>query len=416
MKNNRIICVNFIIFLIILQFFCFNFCKFSINSDYENNHTFAFFKNTNINQVKNNQNKSNQNNKKDKVESSAKAMVTMESNSGRILYSKNENERLPMASTTKIITAIVAIENCKDLDKKHQIPKDAVGIEGSSIYLRTNEHLSIRELLYGLMLRSGNDSAVAIAIIVGGSLENFVKMMNDFCARIKLDNTSIVTVNGLHDDKHFTSALDLAKVTSYALKNNTFRKIVSAKNAKISDENAKNGERYLKNKNKLLWNLDGATGVKTGYTKKAGRCFVGSAKKNNLEIICVVLDCPLMFEECSNLIKRAFCEFTNTKIFEKGVIFYKEINHKNGNIKIPVILTSDIYYPLSIKNFSEEFSEIKARTEIIDNLSLPIKHSDEIGKLEITFKNNLIFSQKLFTINAEEKKEESLLKKIIRAF
>ena len=166
----------------------------------------------------------------------------------------------------------------------------------------------------------------------------------------------------------------------------------------------------------MLWNLDGSTGIKTGYTKKAGRCFVGSAKKNKMEIVCVVLDCPLMFEECSSLISRAFSEFSNTKLFEKGVVFYEHIQGLKGGNKLPVILTSDIYYPLSVKNFAEEFSQIKAKVELKDDLSLPVNYFDEIGKLEITFKNNLIFLQKLFTINAEEKKEESLFKKIIKAF
>ena len=283
---------------------------------------------------------------------SAKSMVTMETNSGRVLYKKDETKRLPMASTTKIITAIVAIENCKNLDKKEKIQSEAVGIEGSSIYLRANEHLSVRELLYGLMLRSGNDSAVAIAIIIGGSVENFVKMMNDFCLRLGLYDTHIVTVNGLHDDEHYTSALDLAIATSYALKNQTFKEIVSSKNAKIDDENAKDGKRYLKNKNKLLWNLDGANGVKTGYTKKAGRCFVGSAERNGMEIVCVVLDCVPMFEDCSKLIEKAFDEYKMTKIFDKGQICDTKINSKKQMRFIPVFLTKDLYYPLKNGEFN----------------------------------------------------------------
>ena len=135
----------------------------------------------------------------------AEAMVTIEAVSGRVLYEKNKDKKLPMASTTKILTAIVALENCKDLNEKHLITKDMTGVEGSSIYLKTGEHVSVMELLYGLMLRSGNDSAVAIAIIVGGTLENFVKMMNDFCSKLGLVDTHIVTVNGLHVDNHFSS-------------------------------------------------------------------------------------------------------------------------------------------------------------------------------------------------------------------
>ena len=281
MKKNKIKYVILAIFLVFFNIFC----------------VFLSFNKTNI-KVYASEN--------DKNITSAKSMITIESNTNRILYSKNEKERLPMASTTKIITAIVAIENCKNLDKKHKIPENSVGIEGSSIYLRKNEHLSIRELLYGLMLRSGNDSAVAIAIIISGSVENFVKLMNEFCLNLGLKDTHIVTVNGLHDDNHYTTAYDLALITSYALKNKTFSKIVATKSTNIADENSKSGVRYLKNKNKLLKLVDGADGVKTGYTRKAGRCFVGSATRNKMKVICVVLDCVPMFEDSAILIEKAF--------------------------------------------------------------------------------------------------------------
>ena len=237
-------------------------------------------------------------------------------------------------------------------------------------------------------------------------------MMNDFCKQRGLFDTNIVTVNGLHDDKHYTSAFDLAKVTSYALKNNIFREIVSTKNAKIDDENAKDGFRYLKNKNKLLWKIDGANGVKTGYTKKAGRCFVGSAVRNDMEIVCVLLDCVPMFDDCAKLIEKGFEEFSMTKVFEKGQICDTKIYRKKETISLPVILTKDLYYPLK----KGEFSKITARVFINKKISLPTSYENEIGKVEIKFQNGLIFSEKLFTINANEKKEKSLFKKIIKAF
>ena len=342
----------------------------------------------------------------------AKSMFTMETNSGRILYRKNDKERLPMASTTKIITAIVAIENCKNLDEKYLIPASAVGIEGSSIYLRKNEHLSVRELLYGLMLRSGNDSAVAIAIIVAGSVENFVKMMNDFCLKLNLTDTHIVTVNGLHDDAHYTTAYDLAMITSYALKNEIFSEIVSTEIKDISDENSKDKIRHLKNKNKLLKMVDGADGVKTGYTKKAGRCFVGSATRDGMQIVCVVLDCIPMFQDSKKLIEKGFNEFKMTKIFSAGEISETEIKNGKKTQKAPILLEKDIYFPLK----NDEFAEITAKVVLNDDLKAPIKETDEIGEIEIKLQNDLIFSQKLFTINIGKYEEESPLKKIIRAF
>lgn len=344
---------------------------------------------------------------------SAEGMAVIESSSGRLLYSSNENKRLPMASTTKIITAIVAIENCAELDKKHEIPKESVGIEGSSIYLRAGEHLSVRELLYGLMLRSGNDSAVAIAIIVGGSVENFVSMMNQYVSNLGLTDTNIVTVNGLHDESHYTSAHDLALITAKALQNSTFAEIVSTKFKTIDNENGKNSKvRYLKNKNKLLWSIDGADGVKTGYTKKAGRCFVGSATRNGMNVVCVVLNCGPMFEETAALINKAFCEYKLVKLFTAGEITMADV--PNGKTqKVPILLKKDIIFPLR----ANEINKAVGRVTLFKELSAPLDGADAIGEVKIELENNLIFSEKLYTISVEEKPElKDFIKKIIKAF
>lgn len=272
----------------------------------------------------------------------AESMITIEADSGRVLYEKDRNKKLPMASTTKILTAIVAIENIKDFDKKYVIPKEAVGIEGSSIYLKEGERLSIRELLYGLMLRSGNDSAVAIAIIIAGTVENFVKLMNEFCECKGLINTHIVTVNGLHDDNHYTTASDLAEITRYALKNQLFSEIVNTKEIVISSDKDKvNKCRLLKNKNKFLKNYKWANGVKTGYTKKAGRCFVGSATKNGMTVICVVLNCKTMFQDTEYYINKAFCEFKNVKLMSRGELLH--LNLENKKVQSVSFINKKIY-------------------------------------------------------------------------
>lgn len=339
------------------------------------------------------------------------AMVTIERSSGRILYSKNKDKILPMASTTKIITAIVAIENCDDLDEKHFITKEMTGVEGSSIYLKAGEKLSVRELLYGLMLRSGNDSAVAIAIIIGGSIDNFVKMMNEFCLNLGLLNTNIVTVNGLHNNNHYTTASDLAKITCYALSNNVFSEIVSTKEKVISsDLDKKNKCRLLKNKNKLLKTLDGADGVKTGYTLKAGRCFVGSATRNGLQIICVVLNCRDMFEECTKFINKAFEEYSLICVQNKGEINNYENNLKTQNIS--KIIKKDIYLPLK----TNEKDKLNFCYEIFDK---PLSDG-QIGFEYIMIENDLIFSEKIYTIIDEKHSKNNSFKdsfdKIIRAF
>ncbi len=333
-----------------------------------------------------------------KVTEKPEAMVTMEVSSGRVLYSKNPNERLPMASTTKILTAIVAIENSTDLDKKHKVPKEAVGIEGSSIYLRAGEELSLRELLYGLMLRSGNDAAVAIAIIVSGSIENFVKIMNEYCEKLSLQNSHFVTVNGLHDDEHYTSALDMAKITAYALKNETFAEIAKTKEKVIDNQlDKKNKCRLLKNKNKLLSMVEGADGVKTGYTTKAGKCFVGSATRDGMQVVCVVLNSKTMFEECAELLEKSFKEFKLTKLFEKGEIQNATLPIKKRQ-NFPIMLKNDIILPIN----GEELQKIYARIVIRDDLKVPISEDETIGKIEVFKEKDLIFSDKIYTINIED--------------
>ena len=338
----------------------------------------------------------------------AEGMVVLESSTDRILNSKNENKKLPMASTTKILTAIVAIENTKDLNQKHKIPKEAVGIEGSSIYLKAGEELSILELLYGLMLRSGNDAAVAIAIIVSGSVDSFVKMMNNKCRELCLYNTNIVTVNGLHDDKHYTTAYELAKITAYALQNETFSKIVSTKEICISNTAGKTEQRFLRNKNRFLNMVEGADGVKTGYTKKAGRCLVSSATKNGMQVICVVLNCLPMFEDCVKLTNQAFEEYGLVKLFSKGVILKDEKTQKT-----PIILKNDIYYPLK----TDEIAKITAKLNLNDKISKISKDEDSIGTIDVNLENNLIFSDKVYTINIDKTaRVKDKFHKIIKAF
>ena len=341
----------------------------------------------------------------------AESMVVMERSTGRILYSKSKDKILPMASTTKILTAIVAIENCNDLDAKHLITKDMTGVEGSSIYLKNGEHLSVRELLYGLMLRSGNDSAVAIAKIIGGSLDSFIKMMNEFCLKLNLKNTNIVTVNGLHDDNHYTSASDLAKISCYALSNDVFREIVKTKEKVISNElDKKNKCRLLKNKNKILKTLEGADGVKTGYTTKAGRCFVGSATRNGFQVVCVVLNCREMFEESQRLINKAFEEFSLELVQEKGEIRNSEINSKLQNNKI--FVKNNTFLPLK----QEEIKTVKTRIDLFDKSLC----DGQIGFQYFLVENDLIFSEKIYTILEEKSDDNNNFKtrfrKIITAF
>lgn len=341
---------------------------------------------------------------------SAKAMVVMEKTSGRVLYEKDSEKRLPMASTTKIVSAIYVIENCDDLDRVVQITKESVGVEGTSIGLKLGEHLTIRELLYGLMLRSGNDSAVALAIAMSGSEKQFVEDVNLFLKEKNILNTRLANPHGLPDENHYTTAYDLAKITAYALSNPVFCEIVSTKEIDVSNELKTKTSRHLINKNKLLKNYEFADGVKTGYTRKAGRCFVGSATKDGMSLVCVLLNCNPMFEECEKLLKKGFNEYKLYKLVSKNDNLGKVAVSKSKTKSLDIYASKDFYYPLK----RSELSKIKMKVNLEKNLSAPVKNTQEIANIQISIENQLIFSEKFYTINSIEPNSlESGLKKVI---
>jgi len=215
----------------------------------------------------------------------ARIAVAYDRKSGKVIYGKNENKRTAMASTTKIMTAIVLIENA-DLDQTITVSAKAAGTGGSRLGLKHNDKITMKDLLYGLMLKSGNDAAVAIAENVGGSIEKFADLMNEEAKKIGLNNTHYVTPHGLDNPEHYTTAYELAKLADYALKNEIFAKVVNTKNYTVTI----NGyPKNITNTNELLGYLDGVNGVKTGFTNNAGRCLVTSVNRNEFEIITVVL-------------------------------------------------------------------------------------------------------------------------------
>ena len=219
---------------------------------------------------------------------SAKSAVLYDANSERFLYEKNADERRGMASTTKIATAIVVIESGR-LDETVTITKEMTGIEGSSLYLKTNEQMTVKELLYGLMLRSANDASVALAIHLYGSVEEFVLKMNELCSRIGLCNTHFQNPHGLDGEEHYTTARELALLSAYAEQNEVFREIAGTKSIRIGEgEN----RRLLTNHNKMLTMYEGVSGIKTGFTKKCGRTLVTSLYNGTAHLVCVTLNAP----------------------------------------------------------------------------------------------------------------------------
>lgn len=243
---------------------------------------------------------------------SARSAIMIDSATGRVLYEKQATQKSLIASTTKIMTALLVCEQCNVLDRM-QIPKEAVGVEGSSMYLREGEILTIQELLYGLMLQSGNDAAVALAIYCGGTVEGFVQMMNDKARNLGLIDTHYENPNGLDSENHYSTAADLASLASYAMKNPIFSKIVSTQSVRV-------GERYLRNHNKLLWQLEGADGVKTGYTRAAGRILVSSANRNERRLIVVTIADPNDWQDHITLMDSGFKQFHNRDIVSVGQV------------------------------------------------------------------------------------------------
>lgn len=240
------------------------------------------------------------------IADSAQSAIVLDAISGRTLYAKSSNAKSLIASTTKIMTALLICEKCNVLDQM-RIPKEAVGIEGSSMYLQEGELLTLQELLYGLMLSSGNDAAVALALYCCGSIEEFANLMNDKARLLGLNGTHFENPNGLDSPNHYSTAEDLAKLAAYAMDNPVFAKTVSTKTISA-------GSRFLRNHNKLLWLYPGADGVKTGYTKAAGRILVSSAVKNQRRLIAVTINDPNDWHDHSSLLDKAFSEYNLQRI------------------------------------------------------------------------------------------------------
>ena len=338
------------------------------------------------------------------LSSSAKGMCVIEKDSKRILYSKNENLQLPMASTTKIMTAITVINNCKNLDEYIQVDDSAIGVEGTSIYLRKGEVVKIKDLLYGLMLRSGNDASTALACHVGGNVAGFADKMNELAHQIGATNSHFANPHGLDNKEHYTTAYDLALITAYALNNPIFKEIVSTKSHVIPETNISD-KRYLTNKNRLLSSLDGCCGVKTGFTSKAGRCLVSAVERDNMTTVCVVLNCGPMFEESTDLLNSSQSEFKNIKIIDKNQEIFNEYIIDENAGRLYLYTDEDFYYPLA----KGEAQNLKLLCDVkLDDA----KEGDCVGEIQIFFGEHLLKKLKLFTMNKIDKLIDSNTLKI----
>jgi len=270
---------------------------------------------------------------------SAQKAILLDSETGRILYEKDGNSRSLIASTTKIMTALVVCEQCNVLDRV-KIPKEAVGIEGSSMYLKEGEVLTVQDLLYGMMLHSGNDAAVALAIYCGGTVEGFAGLMNDKAHRLGLKNTHFDNPHGLDSPNHYSTAADLAVLTAYAMKNPIFAQTVSTKTVRV-------GGRTLTNHNKLLWRVDGADGVKTGYTKAAGRILVSSASRDGRRLICVTINDGNDWADHAALLEQGFSRYHVRSIVSKGDVLETIRVLSGENQEVSLLAQEDFSFSLA---------------------------------------------------------------------
>jgi D-alanyl-D-alanine carboxypeptidase (penicillin-binding protein 5/6) len=328
----------------------------------------------------------------------------MEAESGRVLAAQNADARLPMASTTKVVSAIVVIENC-DINKKIKVPAAAVGIEGSSIYLQKDEEITIEALLYGLMLQSGNDCAVALALHAGGTVENFSLMMNALAKKAGAENSNFKNPHGLHHKEHYTTAADLCRISCYAMKNPTFKKIVSTKQYK-TEWAGRDYPRVINSKNKILFQYGGGNGVKTGFTKAAGRCLVSAAERGGMQLVCVVLNCGPMFQDCMHLMSYGFDNYKMTEILppQKHVGAVGVANGRQTYVR------AYTYKPLSYPLKDGEAAQIRYVSDVPEKVDAPIKKDQKLGEIKIYLLNRLLFTESVCAM--DEVKSTTLSERI----
>ena len=310
-----------------------------------------------------------------KPEVGASGAVLMDATTKRVLFAQNAHSQLPMASTTKIMTALIALETCA-LDTVLTVPKEAYGMEGSSIYLNNGEKITVEDLLYGLMLSSGNDAAVTLALHIGGSLEGFAQIMNNRAKELGCTNTNFVTPNGLHDQAHYTSAYDLALISSTAMQNEAFRKIVSTKYWKTTSGDI---IRTFKNKNKTLWQYEGGNGIKTGFTKASGRCLAFSAERDGHTIVGVVLNCQDMWNDSRAMLDYGFTEYTWKPYVKAGDTMATLMVNRGMKNSLEIRAKEDILIPM---RQDEPANAVTLKVVTPRTLEAPVYEGQAVGMLE----------------------------------
>lgn len=321
---------------------------------------------------------------------SADAAILIDGTSGQILYEKNSHKQRPPASTTKIMTALLAIE-AGQLEQYVTVSPKAAAVGESSIYLQANEKITLRDLIYGAMLHSGNDACVAIAEHVAGSEENFVHLMNHTAKKLGAINTNFCNTNGLPHDQHYSTAYDLAMITKYAMKNSSFCEIVRTRSTSISGP--ANGRRQLTNTNQLLWSYQGADGVKTGTTNAAGPCLVSSARRDGRHLIAVVLNSASRYHDTSKLLDYGFDAFEELPVVTKGEHFATVKVVQGTSRTVPVVAAES----LSVLVPKGQSGNYEQKLHLNRLLTAPVKAEHKVGRLTVLVNNQEIGGVDLIT-------------------
>lgn len=347
----------------------------------------------------------------DEPKINSRAAVVIDRNSKTVLYDKKMNEKREMASTTKIMTAIVTLEN-GNLKDVVTISRKAAGTGGSRLGIKYGDKITLHDLMYGLLLCSGNDAAVAIAEHIGGSVEGFADLMNKKAKEMGLTNSHFITPHGLDKDEHYTTAYELALMADYALKIPKFKEIVMTNAYSVTI----NGyPKTIKNTNELLGNLDGVYGVKTGFTNKAGRCLVTATKRGNLDLICVVLGADTKKIRTTDSIKLIEYCFENFELVNIKDIIESEFedwlqNNFNGIEIIKGVSETPV---LTLENNSigtmpikkEEIKNIKVNIETVSTIFAPLHIGDKLGNLTVCINNKELYDVRIISKNEIRKKE-----------
>ena len=305
---------------------------------------------------------------------SAKSAILIEADTGEVIWSKNPDQRLPMASTTKIMTALVAIES-GDVNRIVSVSPKAVGVEGSSVYLYTNEKMTLEDLIYAMLLESANDAAAAIAIEVGGSIEGFADMMNKRAISLGLSSTHFENPHGLDGETHYTTARELAIIAREAYSNETLKNIFSTYKKTIP-LNETEGVRLLLNHNKLLKSYSGATGIKTGFTKKSGRCLVSAAERDGLEFIAVTLNAPNDWQDHKSMLDHGFSLLESQTLCKAGEYTYT-LSAVGGKDDHVTLINKDTIKLITRK----ENQSIEYKIELPHFVYAPISSGEQVGRI-----------------------------------